>query len=325
MTMRHTPSPTLRRRRRQTGFSLVEILVSLAIGLVVIGAVFANYLNNSVGAKQTAAFAQVSEDASLALGILRNHLAMADYSQPTGVSATGLQRRLDGQLTLMGCEGGFSDDTKSNANPTTVTCKGGSTTPDALLVRYEADSDTLPTVISDVTKLPAPMDCKGAAIPNASGGSFFIADNRFFINTTSEPPALSCLGNGGANSDTDDLPASQPLVENITEMHLNYGFASLDAATNRPLKLIRYVSADKVSMPPLSTTPTLISDWGRVVSVRICVVVRSAEAVLDKPTPYRNCAGDIIDPPDRRIYRAFTSTVVLNNRVGSAATAASAP
>ncbi|PHN95776.1 hypothetical protein CSC81_18735, partial [Tenacibaculum discolor] len=57
-------SPTHSRRcdapLRQSGFSLVEIMVSLAIGLMVIGAVFTNYLNNSSGSQQTAAMAQVT-------------------------------------------------------------------------------------------------------------------------------------------------------------------------------------------------------------------------------------------------------------------------
>ncbi|MBI5925443.1 MAG: PilW family protein [Aquabacterium sp.] len=326
--------PLLNKKSLERGLSLVEILVSMAIGLVVVGAVFANFINSTAGARQSAALAQVTEDATLALGILRNHITMADYSQPTGTdAATGvLVRRLDKQLNLLGCDGGFDTSTDNEPNPTSVTCvaTGKSTGSDALLVRYEADSDALPTVTDDKTKVTGPMDCRGFAIPPATGGTHFVADNRFFVNTTGTPPTLSCIGNGGADNATTKFPVAQPLVENISEMLIRYGVASLDPVTKRPLNIVRYATAEQVGKPPESTNPTLRDSWSQVVSVRICVVVRSTENVLDKARPYRNCAGDIVRldtaaPTDRRIYRAFTSTVVLNNRVNTPASATPTP
>lgn len=332
--MSHAMHPSLHSPRRERGLSLVEILVSMAIGLVVVGAVFANFLNSTAGAKQSAALAQVTEDATLALGILRNHVTMADYSQPTGTDPTTgvLTRRLDKQLNLLGCDGGFDSTTDNEPLPTSVKCVDASksTGSDALLVRYEADSDALPTVTDDKTKVTGPMDCRGYAIPQATGGTHFVVDNRFFVNTTTTPPALSCIGNGGVSTDTDKFLVSQPLVENLTEMSIRYGVASQDAVTKRPLNIIRYATAAQVGVPDPSKNATLIDTWSRVVSVRICVVVRSTENVLDKARPYRNCAGNIVrldtsDPTDRHIYRAFTSTVVLNNRVNTPASSTPSP
>lgn len=309
-------------RHTSRGVTLVEIMVSLAIGLVVVGAVFANYLNNAAGARQAAALAQVTEDATLALGILRNHLAMADYSQPTGTTATGLARRLDGQITLLGCETGFDTKTDNTANATDIGCAAGTSSADALLVRYEADSDVLPTVTNSATGQPGPMDCRGYAIPQATGGTHFIADNRFFVDTNKSPPTLSCIGNGGIKDDATPFLSAQPLVENVLEMHILYGLSQTDAATNRLNNSVyRYVTASKIGLPPFSSNPNLIDAWSHVASVRICVLVRSAEDVLDQPRPYRNCAGSVTTPAktDRRIYRAFTTTVVLNNRVSTPA------
>lgn len=326
---RHLPNSRLKHQER--GLSLVEIMVSMAIGLVVVGAVFANFLNSTAGAKQSAALAQVTEDATLALGILRNHLTMADYSQPTGIDATTglLARRLDKQLNLLGCDGGFDAATDAKADPNDVRCASTSAGSDALLVRYEADSDTLPTSTNDKTNAVGPMDCRGNAIPQAKGGTHFVADNRFFVNTSESPSTLSCIGSGKQADDGTNFPGSTPLVENITELHVRYGVASLDAKTGRPLNIFKYVTATDVGAPD-GTNTTYRDAWSQVVSVRICVVVRSADNVLDKARPYRNCAGDVVAldktaPTDRHIYRAFTSTVVLNNRVNTPASVTPSP
>lgn len=316
---------------RERGLSLVEILVSMAIGLVVVGAVFANFLNSTAGAKQSAALAQVTEDATLALGILRNHITMADYSQPTGIDATTglLVRRLDKKLNLLGCDGGFDAATDAKADENAVRCAAKSTGSDALLVRYEADSDSLPTSTNDTTNATGPMDCRGFAIPQANGGTYFVADNRFFVDASQTPPTLSCIGSGKAKDDGSNFVGARQLVENITELHVRYGVASQDATTKRPLNIYRYATASEVGTPG-DTNTTLKDSWSQVVSVRICVVVRSTDKVLDKARPYRNCAGDIVrldttDPTDRHIYRAFTSTVVLNNRVNTPASATPTP
>ena len=58
--------------------------------------------------------------------------------------------------------------------------------------------------------------------------------------------------------------------------------------------------------------------WNRVVSVRICLVVKSEDEVLDAIQPYVGCdpfAAALL-PIDRRMYRAFTSAIVMHNRLG---------
>lgn len=302
-----------RMQSSQRGFTLIEIMVALAIGLVVIGAVFVNYLNSSAGSRQTAALAQVTDDGAVALGILRHHIAMADFSQPIAVTSIGMTRRLNG-VNVLGCQGGFTNAREPSSEA--VTCANAVDSSDALLVRYEADPDMVPTV-QDSSGNTVPMDCKGfglTATTNASG-TFFVSDSRFFINT--DNATLSCTGNGGMDAADTSLPTSLPLVENIEDMRLTYGVAAFDISRQRPGNIVRYVPANLVAVPPAINWQ---AGWSNVVAVRICVLVRSVDNVLDKARPYRNCAGTVVSPAetDRRIHRAFTSTVVLNNRTGVA-------
>jgi type IV pilus assembly protein PilW len=310
-------------RTDQQGFSLIEVMVSLVIGLVAVGAVFANYINTSSGARQATALAQVTQDASLALGILRNHITMAGYSQPTAAGTTGLTPRLTG-MAVFGCDEGLDDGTRTNTDVATVTCATASKDgdkPDALIVRYEADVDSTPTVDNTDSKGvvigAVPSDCTGVGLAQ-TGGGFYVADSRFSIwpQTANDIPSLSCQGNGGTAAGAATLAGNrQRLVENITDMQIWYGMGKDDAAGKAGRTIVRYVHASDMP-PPDPSAQTHLAAWNNVIAVRICLVARSATDVLDAPTPYRNCMGAPITPGagDRHIYRAFTSTVVLNNR-----------
>jgi type IV pilus assembly protein PilW len=297
----------------QRGVSLVELLVSLVIGLVVVGTVFANYLNSASGSRYTAAMSQVTEDATLALSLLRNHIAMAGYSLPQGVTTNGMTPRLTG-LVVRGCSGGFADATNGKTDPATVTCANAAGKADSLLVRYEADLLSTPTVSNNTV----PSDCLGNGLVATATAGQFVADNRFMISTDAQGmPSLSCRGNGGtAAADADLKQSAQPLVGNVTDLRLTYGVAGNLDASGKASHPVRYISASDVSKA--TDAPTLIADWARVVSVRACVVVRSAEPVLPEVTRYRDCSQSLVTPADRRIYKAFTTTILLNNRISAA-------
>ncbi|MGC4059577.1 MAG: PilW family protein [Aquabacterium sp.] len=322
--LRFAPQPHMHRRRanRIHGFSLVEVMVSLAIGLVVIGTVFANYLNNSSGARQAAALTQVTQDASLAMGILRNHIAMAGYSRPIGVSGTGDNAKITKVYAgdfIYGCTEGFADGTKNKADYSNVACNATSAAgvtpqPDSLAVRYEADTESTPTV----NATPVPVDCTGSGLSPLTAGAgtgaltYYLADSRFTIlpaqtataTQPAMPPSLGCLGNGNTGPNADLTGNSQPLVENIVGMKIWYGVGQTASDTN----VAQYLTADQVPA----------GDWSRVISVRICLLVRSNDEVMSQAsTPFYDCLGNVQYINDRRIYRAFKTTVVLNNRAGS--------
>lgn len=289
----------------QRGLTLVELMVSMAIGLVVIGAVFVNYLSSSVGSRQSAAFMQVTDDASLALGILRNHIAMAGYSEPTGTSASGLTRGMAG-MAIFGCDDGFADTSENlGLEPGVIACATTPNGPDSLLVRYESDGLNTPMVKRNNIDLPS--DCVGNGLTGAvvpGRGTVFTAYNRFRIDPASAE--FECRGNGGAT------PSSQTLLENIADMQVTYGMS----ATNAPQRVVRYVTASQIGSSVQTAAQREVS-WNSVISVRICLVVRSRNAVLEAITPYRDCAGAVVPPTDRRVYRAFTTTVALNNRIAN--------
>jgi hypothetical protein len=65
----------------------------------------------------------------------------------------------------------------------------------------------------------------------------------------------------------------------------------------------------------VSTGAMIWKAWDAVQAVRVCVLVRSENAaVFDSPAQYLDCSGNLITPTDRRMRRAYTTTVLLRNQ-----------
>jgi type IV pilus assembly protein PilW len=288
----------------QAGMTLVELMVAMVIGLTVIGAGLAMYTSSGFSARGSSALSQMSEDANLALSLMRNHIAMAGYSKLYKDAASGDMSTLYTGLPILGCRYGINSTTTGNSlfnvdttKSSTITCNSPSTAAsDTLIVLYEADTDnTAPNAKSE------PTDCLGngsVQVPaSATKMAYWIAENRFFIDHNG---SLACQGNGNR--------APQPIVDNVSQMRIWYGVANAPSAGERDTVARRYIRADQVGDMNNAA-------WRDVVSVRLCMVIRSKDPVLDTSAPYIDCDGNTINTADRRVYRAFTTTVVLNNRI----------
>jgi type IV pilus assembly protein PilW len=270
--------------RRQHGFSLIELLISMVIGLVVIGAMMAAYLGTGASSRNTRALAQITEDASVALNVLRTTIGMTGYGTPTGIDPDdGMFTFSYPGATLRGCDSDFSDH---DLDIGALTC-GGDATSDAIAVAYEADAAN-----SVVNADNEPLDCLGNSFDKDASG-IWLAYQQFYVSGGS----LTCRGPGNA--------AGQALVDNIETLQIRYGVG--DRSVSRANQVVRYEDATTMSA----------DDFKDAVSVRVCVLVRSEDQVMDSATAYRDCDGEQQEPEDddRRMYRAFTSTIVLQNRL----------
>lgn len=292
--MKHFPK---RSRHRQAGLSIVEVLVSLVIGLVVVGAVLMSYITSGQTNKLQAAYAQMNEDAQIGLYILSRDLLLAGYAQALGVDPTTFKfGRTYSNRPVFGCDLGFVSPRTSGA----VACATTGTAGPAIEMVYEAD------VTNTVPSGGFPSDCLGASLESlqqsvvGTGGTttFYITRNRYYLsegNTgRSELHCASSLNNTG-----------QPLVDNVQGMKLWYG----EANPADPRQIVRYVSAANVKDSG--------ADFGYVVSVRVCLLMRSSEPVLtgEDSANYLDCDAVSQTSPDRHVRRAFFTTTALRNKM----------
>lgn len=296
--------------RRSRGLTLIELLISMVIGLVVVGAVIVSMIGSGKAGRFQEAYSQMNEDAQIALSIISRDIQMAGYSNPTGlVNITPLTAtptmvlafaNLSPGNPVFGCDTGFAN---SSAAANSLVC--GTATNAAIEVVYEADGrNTVPA--SGV-----PSDCLGNGL---AGAAPFIARNRYFLTTSSASgasgrPELSCASSTAGNG-------SQPLVENIENMRISYGVSlPAPAPPNLPVpaQVVRYVSATQI-------TTAGVTEWANVVSVRVCLLVRSAERVLttggaEDTLTYMDCAGASQTSSDGYLRRAYFSTAALRDKM----------
>lgn len=274
-------------RTRMQGMSLIEVMVSMVIGLIVVGAVLVSYIGAGSTSRLQVAQAEMNENAQIAMTMLSRDLLLAGYASPTGVNGSSTFVRSYSARPLMGCDNGFADPSTTSD----VACAAAGSGGPAIEVVYEADvTNTVPTSAG------VPADCLGNGLPSTAVGtaSFYFAYNRYYLaNSSAQRSELHCASRQGA--------VGQPLVDNVDAIKIWYG----EANAANPRQIARYVTAGGVA------------DWNMVVSVRVCLLMRSSEQVLDSDIPgtYLDCDSAAQVSVDRRLRRAYFTTTTLRNKM----------
>ena len=320
------------------GFSLIELMVSIAIGLIIGAAAFSAYLGAAGASKIAEAQGRMNEDAEAALTILTQQLRMAG-GNPNQPGRTDKSRRNPvynpydpttfeivpvtfalSSFSIRGCDGTFGNIATATGLDGLSCAAGANALPDSIAVSYEADAFNS---VSTAAKLPT--DCLGVGLKQATATfpleappgpySYYVANNLFYIGTSKSiiSPSLYCKGNGVAST-------AQPLVENIEDMQFTYGAVkSSTAATDVTTAVVAgYLTADQVlTQINMAGLASDAERWAKVITVRICVLVRSEVPVAGDSASarYLKCDGTLeTTPPDLRLRRAYYATVVLRNR-----------
>ena len=310
-----------RKFTNQRGVSLIELMISLTIGVILILATMVTYLGSATASRMAEAQGRMNEDAYAALNLLSQQLRMAGNNpvQPNRPVQSPTNPVYDTtDYFLRGCNHTFSNVT-SATSLSALTCSTASgTDTHSISVNYEADKYNTVALSSG-----QPTDCLGNGVTatsstgtTVSGTStvtstvtYYVAENRFYIGTSTAVvnPSLYCKGNGGA---------AQPLVENVEDLKLSYGTIP---ATGTSTAVVGYVdAATLLTQTDLAALPDDPTRWSRVMTVRICILMRSESPVVDTiaSAAYLDCSNNLItNPPDLRLRRAYSTTVVLRNRV----------
>lgn len=310
---------------RMRGVSLVEVMVSLVIGLVVVGAVLVSYMASGKASAQQAAYAEMNENAQLGLGLLSRDLLLAGYAQPTGYQMTaGVPPVPTGNLTrtysgrpVFGCDNGFAVENVIGD----VACE--TTTPKSPAIEMVYQADLTNAVPVDVNNTPAistddvPSDCKGNQIRpvagTVSGVDYFITYNRYYLSSGNTGRSELHCASRTQDTSAHAIPG-QPLVDNVEAMKFWYGEAGALAADSR--RVVRYVTAGNLAD----------ASFAGVIAVKVCLLIRSSEAVLDAAETsntstndamlaYLDCDSVAQSSGDRHLRRAYFTTVTLRNRM----------
>lgn len=248
----------------QRGFSLVELMVAVVLGLLLTIVVSTIFLGGKQTFKTQDDLSRVQENGRFALDLLGRTVRLAGYmDDPTATP---------GFLTVF--------------DPTAATKRavdgvdGTASAADEITVRYAGSTDL------------ALRDCGDQ--PSTGIPTGVVVTNRFYV----DGGTLKCDSSG-----TGLTAGTYALIDGVEDFQVKYGE---DTDTTRDLIANRYVDYGDVS------------NWGRLVSVRVCLILKSTNTFPDissvGQTYYPCFSTSTTTATDGYIRRVYNSTITLRNQ-----------
>ena len=304
--------------KKQKGMSLVELLISMVVGLFLLAGVVTNFISTKASDVKRDAVSEMDANAAEAFRVLRASISHAGYRS---FENTKLENDMafyinNSVVPNATCRNGYTRDswsptanrrTRNGGGQDFITvisladnpCAAGSTeclagsgneNPDALVFSdctgggATRDAKTVSCSTDPVVGMPNPMDAK---IYN----SFWIKRNSI----SKENRTLYCGGSRGR---------PQPIVKDVETIRYLYG-------VKNDLGAVTFRNANQV---------TAADQWASVSSVQVGLLMRSSNPrVLDTPSTKTNyyVLGKKVTIPSsdyRRLFRIYTTTINLENR-----------
>ncbi len=253
---------------RQSGRTLIELMVAIAISSIIILGISAVYSASTKSARSATQLGAMNEDGALSLHLIGQAIKRSGYGEIVGTDFVAENQTLFDFPNIRACKSGtFVDPTAGNFDCTPVA--GG---PDTLAVQFQGDS-----VISSAQRQT--RNCVGGnpvltPISNTSHPAY-LTDVPLVINVYAiANGTLGCSGNGSA---------FQAMAGNIEEFKVFFGYDegaandSLAGKTNIAPGASTIVDADFVRTKDASFVGKENSAWDFVVSVHLCAVAKTRD------------------------------------------------
>ena len=332
------------RATRHSGFSLIELMVGMAIALLLAAVIVTVFSRASKTSSVTQTINEIQEQARVALDMMQRDVRLAGYigcnsnrlmesGALVNVIALPTAYQNDIEQYLMGHEGtGAAFDPAASAGLATAD-------PAPLL---DSDAITVRIPAAEPASLSATMANGSAAVPLFSTAGFAV-DQRAVVGDCAQSTAFYVTGldadelqhDAGSNADADFGRAYGPDAMVAPFTTLTYYIAENGVGTNRSLyrrvddaalseeiaegvedfQLQYGLDTDADNFADLFVAADDVADWSQVVSVRASLLMRSKlERAAQSPQAYAFNGDPDIDAADDRLRRPFNVTIQLRNR-----------
>ena len=317
---------------KSKGFSLIEMMIALTVGMLLIAALTAVVISGSRSSKSNERNSELQNNGRYAIDVLKRDIQHAGHHGLTGADIISSSAAVTGD-----CASGFAlnlhqsiyGTNSSNLSNTCITSYEPNT--DVIAVRY-VSLNSVPATPGVAPTITAPLTAntyffrsaygvgaiyQGTAVPASLAQEpqqdhtvethvYYI--RPYTVSATESPliPALCrvVLGKNGAMQ--DELVAS-----GIDQLQIQYGVLNANGT-------LQYKNADAVD-PAATGTTTTVTEWDRVRSVQLWLTARSSKAEEAAYVYPGNDMGDITAGTSVSAgtshYRRqlYTTTVELRN------------
>ncbi|MGK0270427.1 MAG: type IV pilus assembly protein PilW [Cocleimonas sp.] len=317
MKMMNTINKKYHFKHRQQGLSLIELMVSMVVGLFLLVGLVSSFINTKDTDRARMAISEMDATANLAFDVMRKTITHAGYVSidPVIRPTPGFYTKNDPPIASATCRNGSEREpsnrrrsirpTSDIANRDTITvisladnpCRDG-------LISCPNDVDVNPQALLyyDCTGGGMTRDANTVACSTDSNVGMVDRTNakiyssfRLLLNNSSDKDrTLYCDGSRGG---------TQPIASNVEAVQYLYGVR--EDNDNVTFKNANTVRAD--------------NDWEKVRSVQVALLMRSAELnLLDADSSKRfysllDRRVRIKAVDRRRLFRVYTTTINLEN------------
>lgn len=278
----------------QKGFTLIELMISLTLGLVIMLAAVQLFITNQMGFNLQRGMGNVQENGRFALDYINASTRNSEYSRDGTTSASDASGVITEAVELPGVAA--AANLVSSNNLTTL----GVGSSDQLVIRQWI-SDSMPNF----------RDCEGNSV---ASGRFVVS--RYFVRADTaagSPAALACDAGfyaDGAASVSNYGDSGVVLLSTIDTFQILFGIADTPTPPIGQRVPVRYLTVtDYMALP--APRPVISA-------LRVGVLVKSSEKTGNNfvaPTNIQvldvTVSGNDIN--DKSVHRLFTSTLALRN------------
>lgn len=268
---------------KQSGFSLIETMISLLLGAIITATIIQVMVSQTVTANLNRGLVSVQENGRFAIIKLQQDIRL-----------TGRYDRLSPSLNRAFDTVEEASFLQNHAVVLPATFSYRQTLGSVQGINGANDS----LVISKV----AQTDCRGYHLGYGSDEEFPVV-NEYFIQDNK----LKCRGfdlrvlRGQKEATGHNRHSAFTLLDHVEAFHVLYGEAN-DDASGAHMSLNQYITADKITDPQ------------RIVAIRVALLIRS-----DEPININNVQGftllneTSVIPSAAYLYRQFEATIMLRN------------
>ncbi len=271
--------------RKQGGFSLIELMISLTLGLILSAAVVQVMISNNSTERLNRSIASAQENGRFIIARLRNDLIMTGRYDM-------LQPDLNKDVDIV-VEAAFVHN-----NPIPVVGDFSHAVSKGVKEGTDPTSDTL------MVTLQARKDCRGAT--HGYVDEEFVVVNEYFLEGTS----LKCRGFDGRflrglKAQVDD-DSAYTLLDDVTSFQVQYGVTDKLSSKDNSARPVKFVEADTLGAEKAAGS--------LVVAIRIALLLKADSDVLISPVPkFKLLNEKPIQPSEKRLYKQFETTITLRN------------
>lgn len=324
-------------RRAQRGFTMIEIMIALVVGLILTGGILQVFASSRQTNRVHEAISRMQETGRMALEVISRDARMADFwgcAADIGNVVNNLNSTGAGFIDF--ATGGIDGVEGVAGAPDSLIFRGGSSSGLNLEPPYgpQASANVKVSAGNDLQQgdIVLLSDCQSADIFQISnsnpGGAGTVVHNTGSTTSPGNYNATNpgCPGGGNAHCLSKVYGADATLFQTSNIEYtlamgsegepalFRNGFEFLDGVEN--LQALYGEDTDGDSVANYYVNADQVVDMNRVISLRFAVVVRSAEERLTNGVNQTySLLGANVTSADTRLRQVYSSTVTIRNRL----------